>query len=517
MQDGLQNAIAFNERYSWQFKNTRHMKYVFLLMIITLKASSQSKLYQEKYRPQYHFTTPQNWINDPNGLVYANGSYHLFYQSNPFANVWGHMTWGHATSKDLIHWQHLPIAIKEENGIMAFSGSAVLDAQNTSGFSVNGSQPLVAIYTGHTDTLQTQNLAFSNDKGITWTKFKSNPVLNYHKKDFRDPNVFWYQPKQQWIMALSFPNEHQVGFFASKNLQQWQQISVFGPLGDTSGVWECPDLMQVPIEGKPGKTKWVLFTSQNATMQYFVGEFDGVNFINENPANTIFKQDYGTDYYAAVTYHNTPNKQPVAIGWINNWNYANDIPTTPWKSAMALPRKLSLKKINNQWQLLQELEGDLATLRGTRTTLNNIKVSSNYTLPFKSQTFEMDCVIQSSNGEAGIKIAVGNGHYFTIGYDGNTQTLFTDRSHVGTTFFNKNFDSLAICKVKVPLINGNLKLHIFYDKSIVEIYANDGIAVFTVQLFPNESYTGIELYSNGQPAVFKSINIWKINSIWPNK
>jgi fructan beta-fructosidase len=491
------------------------MKYLLVLLCLTTQAFAQNKLYQETYRPQYHFTTPQNWINDPNGLVYADGVYHLFYQSNPFGNVWGHMTWGHATSKDLLHWQHLPIAIKEENGIMAFSGSAVLDAKNSSGFSVNGAQPLVAIYTGHTETLQTQNLAFSNDKGLTWAKFKGNPVLDYHKKDFRDPNVFWYQPKQQWIMALSFPNEHQVGFFASKNLQQWQQISTFGPLGDTSGVWECPDVMQVPVEGKPGTYKWVLFTSQNATMQYFVGEFDGTHFTNENPATAIFKQDYGTEYYAAVAYHNTPSKQPVAIGWVNNWFYANDIPTTPWKGAMALPRKLSVKKVNNQWQLIQQPVANITSLRGVAASFVNVKVTNSYTLPVKSQVFEMDCVMQPTSGEAGVKIAVGNGHYFTIGYNAATQMLFTDRTNVGTASFNKNFDSLAICKAKVPLVNGKLQLHIFYDKSIVEIYANNGSAVFTVQLFPDANNNGIELYSNGGATTFQRVDFWKMNSVWP--
>jgi fructan beta-fructosidase len=490
------------------------MKYVLVLLCLTTQAFAQNKLYQETYRPQYHFTTPQNWINDPNGLVYANGVYHLFYQSNPFGNVWGHMTWGHATSKDLLHWQHLPIAIKEENGIMAFSGSAVLDVNNTSGFSVNGARPLVAIYTGHTETLQTQNLAFSNDKGLTWTKFKGNPVLDYHKKDFRDPNVFWYQPKQQWIMALSFPNEHQVGFFASKNLQQWQQISTFGPIGDTSGVWECPDLMQVPVEGQPGKYKWVLFTSQNATMQYFVGEFDGTRFTNENPASTVFKQDYGTEYYAAVAYHNTPSKQPVAIGWVNNWFYANDIPTTPWKGAMALPRKLSVKKVSNQWQLLQQPVANITSLRGVASSFANVTVTNSYTLPVKSQVFEMDCVMQPTSGEAGVKIAVGNGHYFAIGYNAATQTLFTDRTNVGTASFNKNFDSLSICKAKVPLVNGKLQLHIFYDKSIVEVYANDGSAVFTVQLFPDKNNNGIELFSNGGATTFQRIDFWKMNSVW---
>ncbi len=501
------NQICYNEI-------TSQMKYLIAALLLTIQATAQNKLYQEPHRPQYHFTTPQNWINDPNGLVYQNGVYHLFFQSNPFANVWGHMTWGHATSKDLVHWQYLPVAIKEENGIMAFSGSAVVDAHNTTGFGSANKPPLVAIYTGHTETLQTQNLAYSNDNGITWTKYKGNPVLDYHKKDFRDPNVFWYEPKKQWIMALSFPNEHQIGFFASKNLKQWKEVSVFGPLGDTSGVWECPDLMQVPIDGQPGKTKWVLSTSQNATMQYFVGSFNGTKFTNENPASTIFKQDFGTEYYAAVAYHNTPNKQPVAIGWVNNWNNANDIPTSPWKGAMALPRKLSVKKINGKWLLMQQPVSTIATQRGTKTDLGTIAVADSKLLPVKSQVFEMQCVLKPSVGESGIKLAVGNGNYFTIGYNSQTQTLFTDRSHVGTASFNKKFDSLAICKAKVALKNGKLQLHIYCDKSIVEIYVNDGAAVFTVQLFPNENNNGVELYSNGDKAIFENFRFWKMNSIW---
>ena len=242
--------------------------------------------------------------------------------------------------------------------------------------------------------------------------------------------------------------------------------------------------------------------------------FDGVNFTNENPTNTIFKQDYGTEYYAAVAYHNTPNKRPIAIGWVNNWNYANDIPTSPWKGAMSLPRKLSVKKINGQWQLLQQPISTIATQRGTKTDLGTIVVADSKLLPVKSQVFEMQCILKPSFGESGIKLAVGNGNYFTIGYNSQTQTLFTDRSHVGTTFFNKNFDSLAICKAKVPLVNGKLQLHIYSDKSIVEIYANNGASVFTVQLFPDEKNTGIELYSTSGKAIFESLYIWKMKSIW---
>ena len=243
-------------------------KIIFFLLLLSNQIYSQ-ELYKEKYRPQFHFSPAKNWMNDPNGLVYFNGEYHLFYQSNPFGNQWGHMSWSHSISKDLLHWQQLPVALKEENGIMMFSGSAVMDEKNTSGF---GKNAMVAIYTGHTDTLQTQNIAYSNDAGRTFTKFNNNPVLNLRQKDFRDPNVFWYEKNNDWIMCVSHPNEHQIEFYQSKELKDWKSLSVFGPVGDTSGVWECPDLMQVSIEGTKEK-KWVLFTSQNSTMQYFVGEF----------------------------------------------------------------------------------------------------------------------------------------------------------------------------------------------------------------------------------------------------
>ena len=263
-----------------------------VLLLFSSVINAQSKLYTEQYRPQFHFSPAKNWCNDPNGLVYNNGTYHLFYQHNPFGNRWGHMTWGHATSKDLIHWKHLRIAIAEENGVMIFSGTCVVDKNNTSGFGKNGRVPMVAIYTGHIENVnQSQHIAYSLDDGVTWTKYAGNPVLDLHKKDFRDPKVFWYEPKKYWVMALMFPVEHLVQFYSSKNLKEWNYLSDFGPAGDTSGVWECPDLTQVPVEGVAGKQKWLLQMSQNASMQYFVGEFDGVKFINEN-ATTLFHFNY---------------------------------------------------------------------------------------------------------------------------------------------------------------------------------------------------------------------------------
>ena len=230
-----------------------------LFVLLTAKSFSQETLYKEKYRPQFHFSPQKNWINDPNGLVYHNGQYYLFYQHNPLGNVWGHMSWGHAVSKDLVHWKHLPVAIPEENGVMIFSGTCVVDKNNTSGLGKNGKVPIVAIYTGHIEGVnQSQHLAYSLDDGITWKKYDKNPVLDLNKKDFRDPKVFWYAPKKYWVMALMLSAEFKMQLYSSKNLIDWELLSEFGPAGDISGVWECPDLTQVPVEGQPGKKEMVI-------------------------------------------------------------------------------------------------------------------------------------------------------------------------------------------------------------------------------------------------------------------
>lgn len=491
-------------------------KYILIVSLFFAGKSiaQEEVLFKENYRPQYHFTPSKNWMNDPNGLVFQNGLYHLFYQHNPFGNVWGHMSWGHATSKDLIHWKELPVALKEENGTMIFSGSAVVDKNNTAGFATgNKGKTMVAVYTGHTDTLQTQDLAFSNDDGLTWKKYAANPVLNLHKKDFRDPNVFWYEPKQEWIMAVSQPIEHQISFYASKNLKQWNHLSDFGPKGDTSGVWECPDLMQVPIVGETGKSKWVLFTSQNSTMQYFVGEFDGSKFLEDHPSSTIHKQDYGTDYYAAVAYHNTPDKQPISIGWVNNWEYANSIPTKPWKSAMSLPRKLSVKKQGDDWVLVQQPIAGLQTLREKKQEIKEISVTQSKTLPFSGTSYELSLSIQpSENTIAGIRIAVSGNRYFEISYDSKKEEISIDRSHT-INDFNKKYASIAKSAATLKAKGGKINLYIYVDASIVEVYSGDGTVVLTAQVFPDKKDTGIQLFSEAGTAIFKDIQFWQMKSI----
>jgi fructan beta-fructosidase len=494
------------------------MKNIFFAVCICLfsGAVAQTNLYQEQYRPRFHFSPATNWCNDPNGLVYHNGEYHLFYQHNPFGNVWGHMTWAHATSKDLVHWKHLPIAIAEEKDTMIFSGTCVVDKNNTSGFGSNGQIPMVAVYTGHIENKnQSQHLAYSLDNGITWTKYNKNPVLDLGKKDFRDPKIFWYGPKNYWVMALMFPIEHYVQFYSSKNLKDWKHLSDFGPVGDTSGVWECPDLTPVPIEGMKGKKKWVLQTSQNASMQYFVGEFDGTTFTNESPVDKIMRPDYGPDYYAAIAWNQLPPAHlPTAIGWINNWNYANDIPTTPWKGAMSLPRTMSVKKINGEWILIQKPVEKINLER--KLIYKNFKVAFKNVvrLPVTSQQCEIDASIGISNGAVGgIRIAAGNDRYLEIGYDTKKKVLYLDRSKTANQSFNASFGKMNRYEIPYTL-NGNLNLRVFFDRSIVEVFINGGERVFTAQFFPDEKDNGIEFFCTNGSGGLGYCYVYEIKSVW---
>jgi fructan beta-fructosidase len=496
------------------------MKFIFIIMLslFSAKVNAQKKvaIYKEPYRPQFHFTPATNWCNDPNGLVYNNGIYHLFYQHNPFGNVWGHMTWGHATSTDLVQWKHLPIAIPEEKDTMIFSGTCVVDKNNTSGFGKNGKIPMVAVYTAHIENVnQSQHIAYSLDDGLSWTKYNANPILDLQKKDFRDPKIFWYAPKQYWVMAVMLPIEHIMQLYSSFNLKDWKHLSNFGPVGDTSGVWECPDLTQVPIEGMPGKKKWLLQMSMNATMQYFVGEFDGVHFKNENPTTEILRPDYGTDYYAAIAYNQLPSSQlPTAIGWINNWNYANDIPTTPWKGAMSLPRTLSVKKEGNTWILLQQPIAALQKLRGKAIEIKNTSVTGEQLLPFNGLQFEMDVLLKPDKNvtDCGIKITVGNNSFVNIGYNVKDNNIYIDRQNCINSNFNANFKKHAVSKTKLrALQNGTLPLKIFVDNSIVEVFVQHGEKVLTAQFFSEAANTGVAYFSYGGNTQFRNSTAWTIN------
>ncbi len=375
-----------SRRNSWGHKGGRNLlrSVVLFLVSATLLSNRHALLewprsgtYEEPFRPQFHLTPPKNWMNDPNGPVYNQGGYHVFYQLNPFGNEWGHMSRGHAVSPDLIHWRNLPVAIPEQNGVMIFSGSAAVDWNNSSGLCTGSGLPgpscLVAIYTGSNGKVQNQNLAYSYDRGRTWTKYSGNPILDLHRANFRDPKVFWYRPGRKWVMVVALSDQHQVRFYASEDLIHWAFMSNFGPAGATGGVWECPDLFELPVENRPGERRWVLSVNVNPGSiaggsgdQYFVGEFDGSKFMNYNSGGLTLWADYRKDFYASTSFSTMPpsDGRRVWLGWLDNWEYAARVPTSPWRGQQSLPRVLKLRRFPQGVRLVQSPVAELHTLRG---------------------------------------------------------------------------------------------------------------------------------------------------------
>ena len=488
---------------------------------------SEAPSYMETYRPQFHFTPQKNWMNDPNGPVYLDGEYHLFYQYNPFGDKWGHMSWGHAVSTDLVHWQHLPVALSEEDGIMIFSGSAVVDEKNTSGFGQNGKPAMVAIYTGYrpADKMQAQYIAFSTDRGRSWTKYSGNPVIDIKSTEFRDPKVFWYEPTKRWIMVVALSAEHKLRFYSSPDLKQWTPLSEFGPAGATGGVWECPDLFELPVDGDPAHTRWVLIVNMNpggvaggSGAQYFIGSFDGTRFQPESKDQTRWV-DYGKDFYAVTSWSNTPRDdgRRLWIGWMNNWQYGQEIPTSPWRSAQTIPRAVALKTYKDGIHLSQMPIAELQRLRGANYQLSD-KVVAEGSDPLAGQavagktleviaTFEMDTA-----SEFGLKVRKGANEETVIGYDVSTAQLFIDRSKSGQVDFNPQFPGRH--SGPLPDEQRRIKLHLFVDWSSVEVFGNDGRAVITDRIFPSNDSDGVALYAKGGAVKLVSLDIWPLQSIW---
>ena len=487
--------------------------------------------YNERYRPQFHFSPQMNWTNDPCGLVFAFGKYHLFFQYNPFANVWGHMSWGHAISSDLVHWTQLPVAIPEGKKVAIFTGSSVVDVHNTSGLC---SKPLegciVSIYTGFTPKTatmperQTENLAYSQD-GYTWIKYPGNPVLDLHRSDTRDPKVFWYSRTKRWIMVIVQADDKKIRIFGSRDLKHWQPLSEFGPQGAIGGVWECPDLYSLPLEGQPGKTRWILKIGVNpghiaggSGEQYFVGQFDGTRFTNENPSSEIHWFDYGRDCYCALTFNDEPPGKPRhVIGWMNNWEYAGTAPTSPWRGAMTLPRSLSLAEADGSPTLQQQPIKELKSLRGSEFQYNGLSEADlNRRLavwPHRSQTFELQAEIRTGTAKEIVwKLLEGNDDETLIGFDTVKGELFVDRSKCANAHFNSAFPSRTVA----PLVlgSGPLRLHVFVDRSSVEVFAQDGKIAMTNLVFPRPESTGISLNASGGRIEDVRLSMWKLHSVW---
>jgi fructan beta-fructosidase len=470
-------------------------------------------------------------MNDPNGPVYYQGEYHLFFQYNPFGDEWGHMSWGHAASPDMVHWRELPVAFPEEDGVMIFSGSAVVDRNNSSGFcrrSVgNDESCLVAIYTGATDNAQTQNLAYSNDRGRTWTKYAGNPVIDLHLRDFRDPKVFWFEPTRKWIMVVSLAPQHKIRFFSSSDLKHWTMLSDFGPAGATGGVWECPDLFELPVEGERGQKRWVLSVNLNpggvaggSGNQYFVGRFDGSKFVNENRDDQVLWADYGRDFYASTSFSNVPRSdgRRIWIAWLNNWDYASKLPTHPWRGAMTIPRALSLKRFPDGIRLVQRpikevldlaMPTDTFRVKGVGISdANRILQTSN----IGGDALLIEAEIDPKDAtEIGIKVRKGASEETVIGVDVEKTSLFVDRTRSGRTEFADNFAGRH--DGPMHLARGKtVKLSILVDSSSVEVFGNEGEAVISDLIFPSPESRGLELYSKGADARVVRLSVLPIAS-----
>lgn len=480
-----------------------------ILSCNSVQTVSNTEKIEEKHRPQIHFSPEAKWMNDPNGMVYYNGVYHLFYQHYPDSTVWGPMHWGHAVSKDLVHWQHKPIAIYPDSLGYIFSGSAVVDSNNTSGFGKDGKVPMIAIFTHHDPVgekqgridYENQSIAYSLDEGETWTKYAGNPVVkNPGIKDFRDPKVMWYEEGKKWIMTLATLDR--ITFYSSKDLKTWVKESEFGKtVGAHGGVWECPDLFALEHNGEK---IWVLLVSINpggpnggSATQYFTGRFDGTNFI---PLQTDTRWiDYGPDNYAGITWSNTGNRK-VFIGWMNNWDYAQIVPTEKWRGAATIARDLQLEKIDGKYFLRSTPVQELAAIKEQPVVLNNIQVT-NYKLTDKTGkpadayqlTLSTDALTSYSiefSNEAGEKLVVG--------YDKSTDQYFIDRSKSGNISFHSAFAARHLAPRLTTVAKSDLILVV--DKSSIELFADNGLSVMTETFFPSSAYTSIQLNGNGMLA-----------------
>jgi fructan beta-fructosidase len=485
--------------------------------------------YKQPHRPQYHFSPRANWINDPNGLVYYDGEYHLFYQYNPLGIRWGHMTWGHAISRDLVHWQELPPAIPEEGETMIYSGSCVIDKTNTSGFGQDGRVPMVAIYTGARPDNQSQHIAYSLDKGRTWTKYASNPIIDLKQKDFRDPKVFWYEPSQHWVMIVLLPTDRKALFYKSPNLKVWTKTGEFTAADSPATVWECPDLVEVPVDGTIER-KWVLLLSMGnnapaggSGMQYYVGRFNGSTFINESKPGEQRYVDWGKDYYAGITFNNLPrrgNRGAISIGWMNNLQYAGEIPTTPFRGTMTLPRELRLAKMPApvaRYELRQQPIQELKPLLGTSFQWTGTDVAQlNQSLASNSlagDTYWLQLELEAAKTGVGVRVKKeeapqGKGEETVIGYDPAKQQVYVDRSRSGQVAFKKEFTGRFTAPLKPQ--NGRISLQIWVDRSSVEVFGNNGEITLTNQIFPKPESRGIEFFGDG----LRSVLIRSVEPIW---
>lgn len=472
---------------------------------------------KESFRPVYHHTPAYGWMNDPNGMFYKDGLYHLYFQYNPYGSVWGNMHWGHSTSTDLMHWKFEGCAIVPDTWGAIFSGSCVVDHENTAGF---GKEAVVAFYTSAKSTpwgdIQMQSMAYSLDNGKTFTKYEGNPILTSSEKDFRDPKVFWYAPGKHWVMILAVGQHMEI--YSSVNLKEWKKESEFGAMqGAHGGVWECPDLVEIPVEGTREK-KWVLICNLNpggpfggSAAQYFVGSFDGKKFVNESPTQTKW-MDWGKDNYATVTWNNAPDGRCIALGWMSNWQYANNVPTRQYRSANTLARDLTLYREGQELYLKSTPSVEVKKARGKKVSIPSFKVSEKHEIVnlFEDNqgAYEVEIVIQNA-GASKIAFCLLNdkGEKVSMYYDLNRKQFVMDRSESGTVDFSKDFPAVTVAPVNV---DKELTLRLFVDRSSIEAFGEDGKFVMTNLVFPSQPYVKMCFEADKNGYAVKALNVYKL-------
>ncbi len=478
---------------------------------------------REKYRPAYHHTPLYGWMNDPNGMFYKDGRWHLYYQWNPYGSKWQNMTWGHSSSADLVRWEHHPAAI-EANGLgTVFSGSSVVDSANTAGF---GRDAVVALYTS-ADVNQTQSLAHSSDGGMTFEIYPGNPVLTL-ESEARDPNMFWDADNGRWVMSLAHALDHEMLFFTSPDLKEWTLQGSFGKgIGAQDGVWECPDLFRLKVDGS-GEEKWVLVCNINpggpfggSATQYFTGDFDGKTFIADTDAEGVIPtkwMDYGKDHYATVSWSDVPDNRRVLIGWMSNWQYAGEVPTMQYRSANTLPREAGLFRApDGQLYLSSSPLAELAALRDKPSVSVRNKPAGgngrNFPLP-GSNGGACEILLDIDSRKAGsvdITISNNDGESALLCYDAKAHTMSFDRRRSGLTDFSQDFPTVTTAPTFET--DGKLSLRIFIDRSSIEVFGNGGKTVMTNLVFPTVPYSSVSVSAKGGNARIENLKIYPIKEL----
>ena len=430
---------------------------------------------REQYRPLYHHTPAYGWMNDPNGMFFKDGVWHLYFQHNPYGSQWENMTWGHSTSTDLIHWTFQGDPVQPDAWGSIFSGSSVVDKNNTAGF---GENAIVALYTSAGEN-QTQSMAYSTDNGKTFTKYDGNPIITSNVPDFRDPHMFWNEDIKKWNMILAAGQ--QMNIYSSDNLKDWKFESSFGAeYGSHGGVWECPDLMKMKVRGTD-KEKWMLVCNINpggpsggSATQYFVGDFDGHKFTCESKPEVTKWMDYGKDHYATVTFDNAPNGRHVALAWMSNWQYANQVPTLQYRSANSIPRDLGLFEYKGNTYCSVTPSEEITAARSKK--------------PSKSLSEACEMVV-NLKGDATITLSNSKGEKVVMTYKAKNETFSMDRTLSGKTDFSSDFAAITTA----PVYGKMNKLRIFIDKSSIEVFDNDGKMAMTNLVFPTKPYDKVTI------------------------